>query len=75
MWEGSLLQLSRLCFGFLSYPWTITKILKLVVALLRKRGIRIVVYLDDFLILNQAKEETERYFVHVVEIQEHLVFD
>jgi hypothetical protein len=75
MWEGSLLQLSRLCFGFLSDPWTSTKILKLVVALLRKRGIRIVVYLDDFLILNQAKEETERYFVHVVEIQENLVFD
>jgi hypothetical protein len=70
MWEGSLFQFSCLCFGLSSAPWTFTKILKPVVASLRRRGIRIVIYLDDFLILNQTKEGAERDFILVVEILE-----
>jgi hypothetical protein len=38
------------------------------------RGIRIVIYLDDFLILNQTKEGAERDFILVVEILEKCGF-
>ena len=74
MWEGSLFQFSCLCFGLSSAPWTFTKILKPVVALLRRRGIRIVIYLDDFLILNQTKEGAERDFLCVVDVLEKCGF-
>lgn len=68
LWEGSLFQFSSLCFGLASAPWTFTKILKPLVAFLRKRGIRIVVYLNDFLILNQSKEGAERDFKFTVDL-------
>ena len=74
MWDGSLFQFSCLCFGLSSAPWTFTKILKPVVATLRRSGIRIVVYLDDFLILNQSKEGAERDFARVIEILEKCGF-
>ena len=69
LWEGSLFQFSCLCFGLSSAPWTFTKILKPLVAFLRKRGMRIVVYLDDFLILNQSKEGAECDFKFTVECE------
>jgi hypothetical protein len=68
LWEGSLFQFSCLCFGLSSAPWTFTKILKPLVAFLRKRGVRLVVYLDDFLILNQSKEGAERDFKFTVDL-------
>ena len=38
-------------FGLFSAPWTFTKLLKPVISLLQSRGERIVIYLDDMLIL------------------------
>lgn len=43
-------------------------------ASLRRRGIRIVIYLDDFLILNQTKEGAEPDLILVVEILEKCGF-
>ena len=74
MWEGSLFQFSCLCFGLSSAPWSFTKILKPVVAALRKRGIRIIVYLDDFLILNQSKEGAQRDFAYVLDLLQRCGF-
>ena len=65
---GSLFQFSCLCFGLSCAPWTFTKILKPLVAFLRKREVRIVVYLDDFLILNQSEEVAERDFKFTVDL-------
>ena len=74
LWEGSLFQFSCLCFVLSSAPWSFTKILKPVVAALRKRGIRIIVYLDDFLILNQSKEGAQRDFAYVVDLLQRCGF-
>ncbi|CAB4001220.1 Hypothetical predicted protein, partial [Paramuricea clavata] len=41
-------------FGLSSAPRTFTKLLKPVIVLLRTQGIRIVIYLDDMLILDQS---------------------
>lgn len=54
-WQGRKYQFVCLPFGLASAPRTFTKLLKPVVAFLRERGIRLVCYLDDFLILNQDK--------------------
>ena len=74
MWDWSLFQFSYLFFDLSSAPWTFTKILKPVVAALRRSGIWIVVYLDDFLTLNKSKEGAERDFARVVEILEKCGF-
>jgi hypothetical protein len=43
-------------FGLSPAPRIFTKILKVVMAFLRRRGIRLVIHLDDILILNESKE-------------------
>jgi hypothetical protein len=45
-----------MAFGLAPAPRIFTKLLKVVVAFLRKRGIRLVLYLDDFLIMNETEE-------------------
>jgi hypothetical protein len=69
-WRGKGYQFLSLCFGLASAPWAFTKILKPVVAFLRRQGIRIIIYLDDILILNQSKKRVEKDFATTVRILE-----
>ena len=46
-------------FGLNAAPRVFTKLIKLIAAYLRKRGIRIIVYLDDFLILGSSIKESK----------------
>lgn len=73
-WKGVVYQFTCLCFGLASAPWAFTKLLKPVVAFLRKRGIRLVIYLDDILILNESKKGAEEDFALVVSILEQCGF-
>jgi hypothetical protein len=57
LWAGEVFQFTSLCFGLASAPWAFTKLLKPVVALLRTLGFRVVIYLDDLMIVNQCKSE------------------
>ena len=45
---------------------TFTKLMKPIVALLRKLGIRIVIYLDDMLIVARIQEEACQHFATIV---------
>lgn len=54
-WNGSLFKYLCLPFGFCLAPRVFTKLLKPVFSFLRERGIRLIVYLDDILILNQSR--------------------
>ena len=56
VWKGSLLESACLPFGLAAAPRLFTKMLKPVVALLRRAGIRLIIYLDDLLFMNQSKE-------------------
>ena len=47
-------------FGLGPAPKIFTKIIKHAVAFLRRLGVRIVIYLDDMIVLNQSKLELER---------------
>jgi hypothetical protein len=53
-WNDVLYDYSCLPFGLSSAPRVFTKLLKPVVAYLRELGIRLVIYLDDLLILNNS---------------------
>jgi hypothetical protein len=50
-------QFKVLCFGSTSAPRVFTKIVSVVAAYLRTLGIRLAVYLDDWLIVNQNKRQ------------------
>ena len=57
-WEGSLYEFLCLWFGLGSAPWLFTKFIKVRVSILHKVCIRIIVYLDDFLIAGDTFHET-----------------
>ncbi|KAI9554940.1 reverse transcriptase [Daphnia sinensis] len=67
-------QFSCLPFGLSSAPWAFTKILKPVVAFLRGKGFKLIVYLDDFLLISSSRSQARRDFLFVVELLESLGF-
>ncbi|XP_028411552.1 uncharacterized protein LOC114534197 [Dendronephthya gigantea] len=54
LWKGTLLEFACLPFGLATAPRVFTKLMKPVVAALRQRGIRLVIYLDDILIMAES---------------------
>ena len=58
-WMEKTYQFLCLPFGLTSAPRVFTKVLKTLIETLRQIGIRLVVYLDDILILHQDREELE----------------
>ena len=57
-WEGFLYQFLCMCLGLGPAPRLFTKLIKVPVSIFRKLYIKIIVYLDDFLILGKTLEET-----------------
>ena len=55
-WEGQLYEFLCLCFGLGRAPRIFTKLLKIPIAILRRINIRIIVYLDDMLLMSQTIE-------------------
>ncbi|XP_044130754.1 uncharacterized protein LOC122943828 [Bufo gargarizans] len=55
LWNGQAWRFTCLPFGLSSAPWCFTKIMRPVVAWLRSRGVRLIVYLDDILIMAQSR--------------------
>jgi hypothetical protein len=73
-WNGSLFEYLCLPFGLCSAPRVFTKLLKPVVSFLRERGIRLIVYLDDILILNQSLSGILKDLEEVINLLEFLGF-
>ncbi len=61
-WGEVFYQFRTLAFGLSSAPWIFTKILKPVITCLRKQGVRLIIYLDDILLLNSCKEGARKDF-------------
>ncbi len=53
-WEAKLYEFQCLPFGLASAPRDFTKLLKPAVGILRRIGIRVIIYLDDLLLMNQC---------------------
>ena len=56
LWKGTFYQFKALPFGLCSAPRIFTKVLKPVAAFLRSKAIRVLIYLDDFLLLAATME-------------------
>ena len=61
-WQDQQWQFKVLPFGLNSAPYTFTKLMKPVVALLRRLGIQIILYLDDMLLMAEAESEARGDF-------------
>ena len=56
-WEGTLYELLCLCFRLGPAPVIFTKLMKVPISLLRRLNIRLIVYLDDMLIMAKSVQE------------------
>ena len=72
--QGKLYEYTALPFGLSAAPRVFTKLLKPILATLRERGIRLIAYLDDFLIVGKSKKETEQAFQETKVLMESLGF-
>lgn len=74
IWENSGYEFSCLPFGYSLAPRTFTKILKPVYAWLRFRGIRVVFYIDDTLVIGETREQCSPHAREVCELLSRLGF-
>jgi hypothetical protein len=73
-WKDRVFEFSCMAFGLAPAPRIFTKILKTVMAFLRRQGIRLVIYLDDILILNESKSGLEADINTVIDLLQSLGF-
>ena len=74
LWRNKCYAFQGLCFGLNTAPRIFTKLLKLVAAFLCKRGVRMILYLDDFLILGSTYQEAQSHTAMAVSLLESLGF-
>ena len=74
LWRDSLLEFACLPFGLASAPRVFTKLLKPVLSILRQRGIRLIVYLDDILLMAPSVEQVLPHAASTLNLLEGLGF-
>ena len=67
-------QFKCLPFGLACAPWVFTKTLKPVAAQLRQLGVRLIVYIDDILLLAESKELARDHVIGLAYLLENLGF-
>ena len=73
-WRNRSFAFPGLPFGLNTAPRIFTKLLRPVAAYLRKRGIRIIVYLHDFLILGSSVEDSRTNTLLILDLLHFLGF-
>ena len=74
-WRNQLFQFAALPFGLTSAPRVFTKVLKPVIASMRQRGIRCLIYIDDLIIMASSKMECNEQAVFAVQLLTDLGFN
>ena len=74
LFQEKTYEFNCLPFGLSSAPWVFTKTLKPVSALLRQLGVRMIVYIDDILLLADSRELLEDQVSGLVYLLECLGF-
>ena len=74
IWGGTRYQFTCLPLALAPAPLYFTKLLKPVVALLRRLGLRMIVYLDDIIVFNQTREGILRDRDSTLWLLQHLGF-
>ena len=73
-WQGKMYQFNCLPFGLSSAPWIFTKTTKPVVNVLRTLGMRIIIYIDDILVIAPSKELAQEHTECLIFLFENLGF-
>uniref|UniRef100_A0A2H1W8C5 SFRICE_040034 n=1 Tax=Spodoptera frugiperda TaxID=7108 RepID=A0A2H1W8C5_SPOFR len=71
-YAGEIFQMTALPFGLSSAPLAFARVSKWLASYLRERGIRVLVYLDDFLFANQDPNLLEGQIKYVVNLLQSL---
>ena len=74
-WRNQLFQFAALPFGLTSAPRVFTKVLKPVIASMRQRGIRCLIYIDDPIIVASSKMECNEQATFAVQLLTDLGFN
>ena len=72
--DGKLYQFTVLPFGLCTAPFLFTKIFKPILSVIRKRGIRVVQYLDDTCIIAKSYSECKNQVNYILNLFENLGF-
>ena len=72
--EGKNYQFTCLPFGLSCAPRTFTKVLKPVMTLLRSWGVRIIVYIDDMLVLGESQDQASQHLETLLWVLQALGF-
>ena len=67
-------QFTCLPFGLSCAPWVFTKTLKPVTTMLRELGVRLVIYIDDILIMAETREQARDHTLGLIYLLENLGF-
>ena len=73
-WPGNLYEFLCLCFGLGPAPRIFTKLSKVLISVLRRPMIRVIIYLDDLLILGSSMSEIFMARDSVIFLLQHLGF-
>ena len=73
-WQGTVYQYNVLPFGLATAPRAFTKLMKPALAYLRSKGVRLIAYLDDILIIGRDKGEAEEAYQNAKSLMESLGF-
>ena len=73
-WGRKTFEFTCLPFGLCASPWVFTKLLRIAVTFLRRSGIRLVIYLDDLLIVGATAEECSDAVDQAIHVLESLGF-
>ena len=68
LWQRSMYEFHCLPFGLSSASWVFTKLLRPVLAHLRRQGIRLIMYMYDMLVMAQSKVELEEQLLQITSL-------
>ncbi len=73
-WQGKTYQLTCLPFGLSSAPWVFTKITKLIMTTLRYLGLRMIIYIDNILLIAETRSQAQAHTAGLIFLLESLGF-
>ena len=73
-WQGKAYQFNCLPFGLSSAPWVFTKTTRSIVTILRTLGLKIIIYIDDILIMADSQAMAREHTAALIFLLENLGF-
>ena len=73
-WQGTTYQFNCLPFGLSSAPWVFTKTTRPIVTILRSLGLRMIIYIDDILIMADSPSVVKEHTAALIYLLENLGF-